>query len=378
MEIIIYAIVILGGLYLIGLFLESVRTFFKRKPDTSQNDLYGHYTEVSQQKAAEWQKEWAKKKILKIYYSKKSKKILQLILSADSYSLLILDRDLTLLKEVDIDLSKSNTFPGLTLRTFERGNDELIVLIHGLDYYQFDLAGVNIHKEHLTMNYDESLLVYHNSHEFTHTHDHSYGDVKTIWIDNNTTFTLDLLAENFYSDEDSFCFEYHLDIVSTNKKDQLAFIAHHANYGAQGIQIYEYGKSGKLNLLYYLHDEELRGTFHHLAFNPAGNQFTVLLYQRDDLQNDYFSILEYPVSGDKKPFRTIETRFGFWEHNISQTHYLTNRLFCVARNSDLIIYDLETGTLQEIIKRDLKSAFHLDYNVIVYQYNDKIIIKEYD
>jgi|GEM_PF-3089391 len=318
------------------------------------------------------------KKTCKIYFSQKSKTILKLTSLDYLYYISVYNFDLILLKEFETGLKTTSDDAEITFQTIELNGSETIIIGYGnrdgINYFQFDFSGKNIYHK-LFPKKGEIFLVYHNTTEFTaiYLEDFTYSPITTFWTEDTTTFKIDLQEGDLYPEKEWGEYEYIESLIKTNRVNQFSFICHHANYGVQGIKIFELDKSNSLNLLYDFDNLELKGAFHNLAFNSDGSKFTVLLYQGNESMKDSFSIYEYSANPDiKQPLKIIKTEYGYWEYYKLYTHYLTDELLCVVRNNDILIFDLELEIVKDVYKRDFRSPFHIDFNVVLYTNNNKI------
>ncbi|SDX75080.1 hypothetical protein [Flavobacterium degerlachei] len=329
--------------------------------------------------------DYKKKEIHHIHFDKGNKKILILNSLDNLYLLSLYDINLNLLQEINLKLtynSYSNKISYFTI--IENEGEELIIVNYinnyGINYYEFNLKGTIVYQKHISEEKEEIVLVRHNESILNSISNHvqfSYKPISIFSKFNEEIIKVDLLDESLYSEKDWCEFEYIECVTKTNKPNQFAFICTHANYGAQGVKIFEFDNSNNLNLMYDLDDLDFDGAFHNLAFNSSGDKFTVLLYERDESHNDYFSICEYSVTNNKKPLKIFKTNFRYWEFANLNTHYITEILLCIVRNCDLIIYDLVIGKVKEKLKRDFDTAYFIDFNIVIYQNKGKMEVLEY-
>ncbi|ROI06901.1 hypothetical protein EGI16_03080 [Chryseobacterium sp. G0240] len=247
-------------------------------------------------------------------------------------------------------------------------------------YFKFDLNGKVVSEKILSAS-TKDLLLRLNDHNII---EQVYFDTQfsyqpdCIFFENNKEFLhINLLDLCENEEKDWIDYEYIESLKSTNQPYQLAFIAVHVTYGVQGVKVFQIDTSSQLELKYEMDDLELKGAFHHLAFNTTGEKFTLLLYERDHNLTDYFSICEYSVKASGKPERIHKTRHGYWSFDQIHTHYITDNILGIVRNSDIIIFDLTNSTTIEIIPPDLNSAWYIDFNIIIYQSDSKMIVLEY-
>ncbi|MCZ8197203.1 MAG: hypothetical protein O9267_06330 [Flavobacterium sp.] len=251
---------------------------------------------------------------------------------------------------------------------------------HNIQCFLFDINGHNILQKTLSNNRKEILLNLNNDNFievfFTDEH-HSYDANCKFYKDNKEILSSDLHDELEKIEKDWYGYEYIECLKSTNVSNQFSFITVHANYGVQGVKIYQINSLSNLDLLYDMDDLDFDGAFHNLTFNSKGEKFILLLYERDKNLNDYISICEYSIDNNKKPNIIFKTDFGYWEYNELFTHYLTDTVLCIVRNSDIILFDLVTGKAKEILNRDLNSIYFVDFNILIYQINKKMIVTQY-
>jgi len=244
--------------------------------------------------------------------------------------------------------------------------------------YQFDLIGNIISQQILSENQNQILLrlTYDNSIDVIFINDNfSYEAKCKVYKQNKEVLSINLHDELEKSDKD-WDYEYVESIVSTNQKNQFSFISVHANYGVQGIKIYEIN-STEMNFIYDMDNLVYKGAFHHLSFDKTGQKFIVLLYERDKNYQDYFCICEYSISDNKKPIKIHKTEYGYWNFGQLYTQYLNESMLCIVRNLDIILFDLVKGKTKEILKRDLNSDYFVSFNILLYHLEGKIIILEF-
>lgn len=322
--------------------------------------------------------------IVTIYFDKNNRKIYQLVSLDYSYHLLIYDEQFNLLKDINLKLLHS---PEVTrsaiIETFLEHDQNFIILClidsDNIYYYHFNSEGVNIYKKHFARAKNQIFLIYHKENEFVTILDEYYthNPIKVYWIKEDTSFEFLLSDDELYPEKEWSGYEYIESVTKTNIANQFAFITHHANYGVQGVKIFKFNESNNIDLLYDMDDLEFNGAFHNLCFNSKGDRFVVLLYTNDKFYTDSFSILEYSILDNEKPSRIIKTKFAYLGFGTLYTHYITDRLICVIRNFDIIIYDLEFEQLKQTLKRDLDSAFYAGCNILIYQYKNELKLLSY-
>lgn len=306
-----------------------------------------------------------------LYYSNKTRRLFELTSSNYLYYISVYDSDLNFLYE--IETYKETTYEGseIILKTAEQNDNEIIILAYRLRdttyYYQFDDKGENIYEKSFVTP-SEIILIYHNRDEFTSikTSDGNYA-VTMYWIENETSFSIDLVDMDQYYEKDWGSYEYIESITQTNRPNQFAMVCTHTNWGVSGIQIFQLGKSIINSIFFDLDILFDRGHFSSVTFSIDGNKFAILLHT-----TSISKILEYSVLNASQPINTIETSY-LYEFNSGRIdkHYITDKLFCIIRDRDIIIYDLESNTQQRIINRDLKSPYTVNLNIVVYQQNGK-------
>ncbi|MCV2484922.1 hypothetical protein OD917_08315 [Flavobacterium sp. SH_e] len=322
--------------------------------------------------------------IVAIHFNKNNRYIYQLLSKDYSYHLVIYDEQFTLLKDINLKLLHSpEVTSSAILNTFSENGEDFVILSlidsDNIYYYHFNSDGLNIFKKHFLRARNQIFLIHHKEDEFISISDEDYTHkpIKAFWIKDETTFEALLSDDQLYPEKEWSGYEYIESVTKTNITNQFAFIAHHANYGVQGVKIFKFNQSKKIDLIYDMDDLDFNGAFHNLSFNSKGDRFVVLLYNRDKFQNDSFSICEYSVLENKRPLRVIKTKFAYWKFGALHTFYITDRLVCIVRNSDIIIYNLEFEKLKETLKRDFRSAFYAGNNVLIYQYEDEVISLSY-
>ncbi|CAD0009634.1 hypothetical protein [Flavobacterium salmonis] len=319
--------------------------------------------------------------VIAIHFDEYNKKTYQLTSRDYSLYLKLYDRELNFLNEIDLKLDHSPEFTkDVVIETFREDDEDytIIVLINAdsINYYHFDADGIKIYKKYFSVTNNETYLIYHRENEFIPILDeyYNYKPINIFWKKDEVSFEV-LLSDDLIYPEKEWCgYEYIESVTKTNITNQFAFITHHANYGVQGVKIFKINHSKTIDLIYDMDDLDFNGAFHHLSFNSKGDRFVVLLYTNDKFYNDSFSILEYSVLDNKKPIRIIKTKYAYWEFGTLHTRYLTDRLVCVIRNSDIIVYDLEFEKLKQRLKRDVNSAFYVGNGILMYQDDNEVIV----
>lgn len=313
-----------------------------------------------------------------IDYNRKTNKIYFL----ENWIISVFTTDMKIINEIKLDFNFSG-IEKVTHFKYEIVNNSFEIICsdyHNIHYFQFDINGYSILQQTLSNNRKEILLNLNNDkliEVFFIDEHYSYDAKCKFYNDNKEILSSDLHDELEKVEKDWHGYEYIECLKSTNVSNQLSFITVHANYGVQGVKIYQINSSSNLDLLYDMDDLDFDGAFHNLTFNSKGENFILLLYERDKNLNDYFSICEYSVNNNKKPNIIFKTDFGYWEYNELFTHYLTDTVLCIVRNSDIILFDLIAGKTKEILNRDLNSIYFVDFNILVYQINKKMIVTQY-
>lgn len=290
--------------------------------------------------------------------------------------------DMKLINEIKLNFNFSG-IEEITHFKYKAENNSFEIIsrdYYNINYSIFDIKGNNILLQTLSNNRKEILLNLNNDNfiEVFFTDEHySYDANCKFYKDNKEILSSDLHNELIKLEKDWYGYEYIECLTSTNISNQFSFITVDANYGVQGVKIYQINSSSNLDLLYDMDDLDFDGAFHNLTFNSKGEKFILLLYERDKNLNDYISICEYRVDNNKKPNIIFKTGFGYWEYNELYTHYLTDTVLCIVRNSDIILFDLVVGKAKEILNRDLNSMYLIDFNILIYQINQKMIVTQY-
>ncbi|WP_396151958.1 hypothetical protein [Flavobacterium sp.] len=244
-------------------------------------------------------------------------------------------------------------------------------------YFKFDLKGLIICKKIINENLHSVLIIRGNGFIETLFDDGS-ADTKTALISesNNEIIFLDFLNEDLYPEKDWGCYHYLEALTTTNKPNQLAVIVVHPYWQVDGIKIFNYFNN--LELIYDLDDENLDGAIHDLTFNSKGDKFVALLYKYNESESkDFISILEFSTDNEKTYNKLIKTAIGYWDNRIEKVHYLTENLICIINCTDIYIFELDTNKNIQAIERDKLSPFYVTFNCLVYQFNKKLIYREF-
>lgn len=319
--------------------------------------------------------------VIAIHFDAHNKKTYQLTSRDYSLYLKIYDRELNFLNEIDLKLDHSPEFTkNVAIETFREDDKDytIIVLINAdsIIYYHFDTDGTKVYNKKFSTTFNETYVIYHKENEFISVMDEDFNfkPIKIFWKKDEVSFEVLLNDDLIYPEKEWCGYEYIESVTKTNITNQFACITHHVNYGVQGVKIFKINQSKTIDLIYDMDDLDFNGAFHHLSFNSKGDRFAVLLYTNDKLYTDSFSILEYSVLDNKKPIRIIKTKYAYLAFGTLHTRYLTDRLVCVIRNSDIIIYDLEFENLKQRLKRDINSAFYAGNGILMYQDDNEIIL----
>lgn len=241
--------------------------------------------------------------------------------------------------------------------------------------YEFDLFGDFILKELLSEDGIEMLLEIkgNNLIEPLYTNgEFTYDGICKIYKDKREVVTTNLLDLCVNYHRDCSQYEYMSCLTSTNQKNQLAFTVVHANYGAQGVKIFQLNSSFDLNLIYELDDIELDKGIHNLTFNSIGDKFSLLGYSEKNL-----SVHEYSIKNNKQSIKNYSTNFNHLDFQVLYTHYLTMELLCIVRKNDFMLFDLIEGKSKEIIYRDSNTDYFVTFNLVIYQYRQKLISRTF-
>ncbi|AZA84146.1 hypothetical protein C1637_16795 [Chryseobacterium lactis] len=313
-----------------------------------------------------------------IDYSNESKRIYVL----EDRTISVFDKDIKLTDEIKLDfnahfIEKTTFFKYLEkVHSFEMAGCDS----ENIYYFKFDGSGNLVSQELLSQDKKDILLRLNDQNKieqlFFDQHSSYHSNCK-IFKNHQEILQVNLLDQCENEEKDWVGYEYMECLKSTNQPGQLAFIATHATYGVQGVKVFGINDSQQLDMVYDMDDLDYDGAFHNLAFNATGEKFTVLLYENDDDLNDSFSIFEYSVHNNISPLKIHKTNHGFLNFHRLHTHYLTDSILCIVRNSDIIIFDLNNGKTIDTLNRDFKSSFFIDFNILIYQLNDKIIVLEY-
>lgn len=304
------------------------------------------------------------------------------VLDDESWKVIIHNKDTRPLKEIQLDLETTSY---RTIAYFKvLGGEETIQLAYkedgGVFYHQFDMDGsVSVNKR-ISNNTDDILIEIDSTNNFDilfMDERNSYTANCKIFNKNNEILGFNLKEAIDNSEKDWDDYEYIECLKSTNKPFQLAFIAVDANYGVEGVKVFQITGLKKLNLVYDMDDLDFDGAIHNLTFNFRGDRFILLLYERDQDSNDHFSICEYSVPGNNKPSKIFKTNLGYWIHGPLYTQYLTDSLLCIVRRTDIVLFNLSNGNTQEILERDSESAYYVSFNILIYKINHILTVLEF-
>lgn len=251
----------------------------------------------------------------------------------------------------------------------------------GTHYYKFKDNGDFISRIALTQetiilnqNSDNSFDLLYNSDSWGMHHFYK-GDWKIVpkhkdsnWID---------LSLEYVQKSENVPYEYITFPVTTNRPNQFAFITTNANYGSQGVQIVNLNQLNKLEMVYEIFDTEEDGLFRYLTFNPTGDKFVILVYTENTC-----SILEYSTKDNSRPLQLFKADFNVKMEltnldNVENTHYLNENLLGIVKYGSIVVFNLELGQSEEILKRDINSPYKLDKNAILYYHEGELILREY-
>ena len=253
----------------------------------------------------------------------------------------------------------------------------------GTYYYKFKDNGDFISRIALTQdtiilnqNSDNSFDLLYNSDSWGMHHFYE-GDWKIVPKDRDSNW-VDLSLE-YVQESENVPYEYITFPVSTNRPNQFAFIATHANYGSQGVQIVNLNQLNKLEIVYEILDTEEDGLFRYLTFNPTGDKFAFLLL---DYRKNTCSILEYSTKDNSRPLQWFKADFNVKREltnldNVENTHYLNENLLGIVKYGSIVVFNLELGQSEEVLKRDINSPYKLNTNSILYYHEGELILREY-
>ena len=288
-----------------------------------------------------------------------------------------------LLKQVFL---KDISFEDEAVKYFEvvRDSDviELCCKEDGVVYYcQFDGEGECVSKKLLSRNTNEILLGLDEQDHVKllfNDDDANYDANCKAFKNDQEIAVFDLLELSVSKARKGLRYEYLECFVGTGKPNMIAFIAAHATYGTEGVKIFAIESGAEPKPVYEMESMYFdEGAIHNLAFNQKADKFTLLLYQRDQADRDYLSVLEYSLDNDEKPIKKYTTEFGHWQFNPIHTQYLTGSLLCIVRSADIILFDMNTGVAKEVLKRDLNSVFCVSSNILIYQLSGLFVVAEY-
>ncbi len=302
----------------------------------------------------------------------------------EGFGLTIYDAQLNVIREISLDLKSDWDHVTTHLEVFE--NSGIISLTRswrkGVKHYLFDMNGNEVYSKLLSNDRQEDLFFNiddKNLMQVMSTYDDSVYSVYCIVLkDKDEVLRVNLFEEMESSDEDQLYFEYIQCVKNTNKPYQFALIAVHANYGAERVKIFELESSGKLDVVFSMSNPKPNeSSFQNLAFNSNGDKFILLVYKRRDVYEHDIYIYEYSLEDNTEPLKIFKTELGEWEYSKMYIQYINDSLLCIVMKGDIIMFDLNTGTVKEILKRDIPSAYYVDFDILIYKLNDEFLIKDY-
>lgn len=308
----------------------------------------------------------------------------KLIFTLKDWKINFYDDKLNFIKKINLNYNFPNFREISYFKFNELENCFQIVCADNDKVYSFEFY-VNenlIFQKVLSENQKKTILQLnnHNNLDVIFKDDYSYEAKCLVYSKKDEFFEINLHDEfdkQFDLQEKDWDYEYVESIVNTNQENQFSLISVHANYGVQGVKIFQINSSKELDLIYDMDDLDFEGAFHNLAFSPNGKNFIVLLYERRKNFTDYFSICNYSLENNKKPTKICKTDYGYWTFGDLHTHYLNEIILGIVRSTDIIIFDLDNEKTIEVLERDLNSDYFIDYNILIYQLNKKLMIKNF-
>ncbi len=175
-------------------------------------------------------------------------------------------------------------------------------------------------------------------------------------------------------------YEYISSLVSTNRPNELAFIASNATWGSSSVKIIRFDEVGQFVFL-QTKDLGLEGATHDLAFNPAGDRFCLAEYfvhYIEDIVKEQVFIHEFSNKRTINKLNSFEATHGFLRFdNQSCMSYLNPDILCAVHHVEIVLYDMKTKEEIEIIPTDPKSAYCVGPGVLIYIWHDELKVRFY-
>lgn len=254
---------------------------------------------------------------------------------------------------------------------------------YGMFYCLFDKNGTILFKDILTKDNEKNISNFDNLSysELLKIHENEslngYYTRHILLRHRNKTQLIDVISFiNDIYDKRDWEYEYIECARTTNKPFEIAFIINHTSYGVQGVKILNFNSSFDLKIIYEMDNLRFDGAFHNLTFNSIGDKYSLLLYNYD-----YLTICEYSIgknirSINEFPLKMFKTNFGYFKYGPLNMEYLNDKILCIARNSDFIVFDLNTGKVIEVINRDSGAPYLITINSLKNELLEKKYLKE--
>lgn len=309
-----------------------------------------------------------------IYYNKQTRHISVL---HDSWHVTIESLDLKVLKRLQLNMNIVRDSRVTFFKTIESLG--LIILgfknDQGINYCKFDFGG-NLRHHQLVSKDLKRVILEVNADNYVEPIanylSYTYDAWGTFIKEDQIVLEVDLQDESLWPEKE-WDYEYIECVKHYPKPGQFAYICTHANYGVAGIKIFEITDQNQLSLVYEMDELDFTEGLHNLTFNSSGEKYILFLYS----SNGIFSIAEYAIAGDKKPVRIIEADLEFHYEGHPYAQYLTDDLLCIVRYKDIIVFDLQAGKVKEERKRNINSAYYVDFNILIYQNGNRLEVVEY-